>query len=115
MTLYEMLDSTLCYQMVWIYETNVFDQNMPLFKGTVEDARGETERVWDRLMCEVYHYECDTGILMIQVKSKHFENRMEEHYLRSDKWGQEKEKRPWRHSSEIRRELKNETATNIVC
>lgn len=105
MVLYEMLDKTLFYQKVWIYETNAYDQNMPLFKDSVNDARGETEKVWDFLMCEVEHYECDTGILFIQVKNKHFESRMEKHYLRSDKWGQEKEKRPWRYSGEIREEI----------
>lgn len=33
MTLYEMLDVTFYYQPVWIYETNAYGQNMPLFKG----------------------------------------------------------------------------------
>lgn len=105
MTLYEMLDKTLFNQIVWIYETNAYDQNMPIFKGVVEGARGDTERIWNYLMCEVDHYECNTGILLIKVKNEHYKSRMEEHYLFSEKWGVEKEKRPWRHSSEIDREL----------
>ena len=115
MTLYEMLDKTLYYQTVWIYEINAYDQNMPIFKGIVEEARRNTDRVWDYLMCEVDHYECNTGILLIKVKNVHFESKMDEHYMFSEKWGSEKESRPWRYSCEINRELcdvtKKETET----
>ena len=107
MTLYEMLDNTLFYQEVWIYETNCYDQNMPLFKGTVQEARGDTEKVWDYLMCTVAHYECDTGILLIKVKNEHYQEKLESHYMFSDKWGVEENKRPWKHSSEISKELFN--------
>lgn len=106
-TLYEMLSKTLYYQNVWIYEVNAYDQNMPIFKGEVNEARADTDRVWDYLMCEVDHYECDTGILLIKVKNEDYEKRMEEHYMFSDRWGQEIESRPWRYSAEIDRELKN--------
>lgn len=106
MTLYEMLDVTLYHQNVWIYETNVYDQNMLIYQGTVEGARGDTEKVWNYLMCKVNHYEYNTGILLIKVKTNHFNSRMEDHYFLSEKWGQEKEKRPWRHSAEIDRELR---------
>ena len=104
MTLWDMLDKTLYYQNVWIFETNSYDQNMPLFKGTVQDARQDTERVWDYLMCEVDHYECTNGILDVRVRDKYYSERLEEHYTFSDRWGKEKEKRPWRHSFEIDQE-----------
>lgn len=108
MILYEMLNLTIYNQEVWIYETNVYDQHMPVFKGTVEDARGDSDGggVWDYLMHEVDMYECNAGILIINVKANGYEDRMEEHYFNSDKWGKEKEKRPWRYSIEIAEELR---------
>lgn len=110
MTLWDMLDKTMYYQKVWIFETNAYDQNMPLFKGTVQDARQDTDRVWDYLMCEVYHYECANGILDIRVRDEHYSERLEGHYVFSfsDRWGEEKEKRPWRHSAEIDAEKRKE-------
>ena len=38
LTLYEMLDRAMAHQKVWIYENNAYDQNMPLFQGTVNDC-----------------------------------------------------------------------------
>lgn len=105
MTLYEMLDVTLYCQEVWIYENNIYDQNMPLFSGTVEDARLD-ERVWDYLMAKVNHYECDTGILVIKVQNEHYEELLEKHYLGSDKWGMKESERPWKYSAEIDKALK---------
>lgn len=77
MTLYEMLDRAMAHQKVWIFETNTYDQNMPLFKGTVNDARIEPElRVWDFLMCEVEFYHCSHGILDIRVKDTNYDKRL---------------------------------------
>ena len=107
MTLYEMLDCTKYYQEVWIYEHNTYDQNMTLFKGTVNDARGDTERVWDYLMCQVDHYDCTTGVLVIFVKDEYYEERLEGHYsMTSDRWGRKREERPWLYSAEIDDDLK---------
>lgn len=105
MTLWDMLDKTIYSQKVWIFETNAYDQNMPLFKGTVQDARQDSDRVWDYLMCEVNHYECTNGILDIRVSDEHYSERLEGHYsITSDRWGESKDKRPWRHSIEIDQE-----------
>jgi hypothetical protein len=108
MTLYEMLANTLYYQQVWIYETNAYDQNMPLFKGVVEDARQDTENVWHWLMAKVEHYQCNTGILVIKVVDERYEERLEDHYFYSEKWGLERSERPWLHSIEIDNDLKKE-------
>lgn len=90
MTLYEMLDSTLYYQAVLIYVTNIYDQNMPIFQGDVQSARGDIENVWDYLMCKVDFYDCNTGILIIKVRDEYYEDRMESHYLHSEEWGDQK-------------------------
>lgn len=106
MTLYEMLDCTKYYQQVWIFESNARDQNMPLFKGTVHEARGDTDRVWDYLMCQVEYYDCTVGgILDIRVRDEYFEEPLEGHYsIASHRWGEKKNERPWRYSIEIDQE-----------
>jgi hypothetical protein len=108
MTLYEMLDVTLYYQPVWIYETNAYGQNMPLFKGIVEDARQDTENVWHWLMAKVDHYQCNTGILVIKVVDERYEERLEDHYFYSERWGPERSERPWVYSAEIDEDLEKE-------
>lgn len=107
MTLYEMLDCTLYYQQVWIYDHNAYDQNMPIFKGEVDKARYD-HRVWDYLLCTVDHYECNTGILLIYVKDEYYEKRFEEgnYSHASQRWGRDKDKRPWRHSIEVHDDLR---------
>lgn len=102
MTLWEMLDKTKYYQTVWIFETNAYDQNMPLYKGTVQGAREDTGRVWDYLMCEVETYDCAGGVLDIRVRDVYYNEQMEGHYsVSSDGWGDTIETRPWRYSGEI--------------
>lgn len=112
MTLYEMLDRAMAIQEVWIFETNVYDQNMPLFKGEVDDARTDPElKVWDFLMCEVSHYDCSHGILDIRVRDENYNKRLEDHYLFSERWVRgDKNKRPWRYSAEITEEKRAEEA-----
>ena len=103
MTLYEMLDKTLYYQTVWIFEHNAYDQNMPLFRGRVQDARMDTEQVWSYLMCEVDHYECTGEILDIRVRDEYYEQRFEEgnYRLSGEHWGRDRSRRPWLWSAEI--------------
>lgn len=103
MTLYDMLDKTWCNQKVWIFETNVYDQNTPLFKGTVHEARKNADKVWDYLIREVDHYECTNGILDIRVRSKHYNENLEEDcgLIGSIL---HKKRRKWRYSVEINQE-----------
>ena len=107
MKLYDMLDNALYFQEVWIFEHNAYDQNMPLFKGTVNDARQDVENVWNYLMCEVEFFDCSCEILDIRVRNEQFEERFESHYFGSDRWGEKKEERPWRHSIEISQDKSN--------
>lgn len=112
MTLYEMLDRCMANQTVWIFEHNTYDQNMPLFKGTASDARVDPEQVvWDFLMCEVEYFDCSEDVLDIRVRSEHYNDRIEKHYLFGDKWGMRKSERPWLYSIEISEE-KSETNEN---
>lgn len=110
MTLYDMLDKAIADQEVWIFEHNAYDQNMPLFKGNIWDARADRETVWMYLMCEVDYYDCSYNILDIRVNDKYYEERLEGHYGRSDKWGKNKEERPWLYSIEIDEEKRRRSA-----
>ena len=101
MTLYDMLDKAMADQRVWIFEHNAYDQNMLLFDGSVWDARSDQDMVWNYLMDEVEFYDCSDGILDIRVNDKYYEERLEGHYGRSDKWGKNKEERRWLYSIEI--------------
>lgn len=94
MTLWDMLDKAKYYQAVWIFETNAYDQNMPLYKGTVNGARADTDIVWDYLMCEVETYDCSHGVLDIRVRDRYYNERL-------GGWSENKAGRPWRHSAEI--------------
>lgn len=107
MILYDMLNCTYYYQKVWIYVTNVYDQNMLVFKGTVQEARGDADSTWDFLTCEVDHYSLEEcGILLITVKNKYYEERLETQYTQSDRWGKKKEERPYLYWNEIKQELR---------
>lgn len=105
MTLYEMLDAAMADQEIWIFEHNIFDQNMPLFKGIVEEARVDSSlTVWMYLMSPVVFYDCSHNILDIRIKDEYFDQKLEGHYPYSTKWGKSKDKRPWRYSIEITEE-----------
>ena len=113
MKLYDMLDKAMCDQEVWIFESNAYDQNMPLFKGSISEARVDQDQiVWDYLMCEVEGYDCSDNILDIRVKDKYYEERLEGHYGRSDKWGKNKGERPWLYSIEIQEEKRRRSAND---
>ncbi len=105
MKLYEMLSDTLYYQKICIFEINDYSQNMPLFKGIVDDARKDDD-VWYYLMNKVEQYFCEGGVLVIKVKSKHYKKCFEKQYSGSDEWGKEISQRPWRWCSEIKNEIK---------
>lgn len=109
MNLYDMLDKTKFYQEVSIYLCNIYDQNIPLFEGSVNGARADTD-IWDYLMCEVERYCYCNGTLVIYVKNENYRERIETGY---DK---ERENRSWLYSAEIEiplpshsRRKKNET------
>lgn len=85
MTLWDMLDKTLHYGNVLIYSRNTYDQCMPIFKGKVNDARCD-ENIWDYLPNEIDQWICGNKWMLLYVKHEHFEDRLEEHYLYSDKW-----------------------------
>lgn len=102
--LYDMLDKTLYYGNVLIYTRNVYDQCMFVFKGKVDDARSD-EDVWDYLTSEVDQWICGNKWMLIYVKNRHYEDRLERHYSHSDAWT--KERHPYKSSYEVEDLLDN--------
>lgn len=100
MTLYEMLDRTIYYQKIAIFECNAYGQNMPLYRGDIQNARRD-EELWSWLMetVEMYEYYQAPNCLVIKVRDERYDERLEKHYLWSDKWTEEN--RPWLHDIEI--------------
>ena len=112
MTLWDMLDKTLYYQKVFIYEHNTYGQHMLLFKGLIEDARKDTNNVWSYLMHDVSLYEYFEGVLVLYVIDEYYNEKLEGHYLGSDKWTNEN--RPWKHKTEIYEEIKDCINSHII-
>ena len=100
MTLYEMLDITLYYQPVQIFYTNAFDQNMPLFKGRVREARHD-EEMWDYLMHKVERYEIRNNVLIIFITDENYEYRLEDKEYKECGARWTRDNRPWKYSCEI--------------
>ena len=111
MTLYEMLDVTLYYQPVWIYRMNEYGQYYPIFKGTVNEARQDTDFTWMYLMRKVEHYSCDTGILVINIMC---DNPEKEYNCKDNNVRLNKSKREWRWQMEIDEEVKAAAQLDIV-
>ena len=102
MTLWEMLDKTLYYGNILIYSRNACDQCMPIFKGRVYEARSD-ENVWDYLPNEIDQWICGNKWMLVYVKYEYFEDRLEEHYLYSDKWT--RDNHPYKSSYEVEKLL----------
>lgn len=104
MTLYEFWNVTVYYKTMFIYLTNVYDQNMPIFKGSRGEwthREGDDDLYW-HLMDTVEHWEVTPkGNIVVKLRDDTYEQRMEEHYLFSEKWGEDISERPWRHSIEL--------------
>lgn len=104
MTLYEFWNCTLYYQPMHIYLTNAYDQNMPIFNGSrVEwSHRKDDDDLYWHLMDTVEHWEVTPkGNILVKLRDDTYEQRMEEQYTSSEKWGRDISERPWRHSIEL--------------
>lgn len=104
MTLYDFWNNTLFYQKMYIYLTNAYDQNMPLFKGSRTDwmekecADGDSDLYW-HLSDTVEHWQVTPkGNILVKLRNEDYEKRMEDLYLFSDKWTDKN--RPWKYSIE---------------
>lgn len=106
MTLYDVLAKTKYYQKLYIYVTNAYDQNIPIYAGERSDALIDDEdKVFWHLMDEVTFLSVskDYGIV-IRLKNENYNKRAEELYHESyvKKWSRNDiSSRPYKFSAEL--------------
>lgn len=96
-------------QMYHVYITNNYDQNLPVYHGTIVDLCMDDEyggEWFDSLDLEIeVFYVCKNGDIQVQLKDEHFFERVEDWWTSNksitDKWDDlNPETRPWRYSLE---------------
>jgi len=92
-------------QNFFIYETNDYDQNVLLSKGTVEDIRNDEDFALEYLTCEVVTWRIrEDGTLFILIEGNHPERPRQEEYSEKyvSSWDNlDPGTRPWLHGSEL--------------
>jgi hypothetical protein len=109
MTLYDIVSKAQYMQVFSIYLTNVYDQNIPIARGTRSEMLGldvdeNEESFFQHLMCEVeYFHITDKGVIVVFIRDDHFEERASYNYSDAyvKKWKNTDPKtRPWLHGIE---------------
>ena len=86
MTLYDLVNAGQYMQIYSIYITNVYDQNIPVSRGTLQEMLGyyveENDSIFfDHLMDKVeYYHITEKGIMVIFLRDDHFEDRADYNY-----------------------------------
>ena len=86
MTLYDLVNAGQYMQIYSIYITNVYDQNIPISRGTLQEMMGyyveENDSIFfDHLMDKVeYYHITEKGIMVIFLRDDHFEDRADYNY-----------------------------------
>ena len=109
MTLYDIVSKAQYMQVFSIYLTNIYDQNIPIARGTRSemismDADENEENFFDHLMCDVEYFSVtNKGVIVVYIRDEHFEeqasNRYFDEYVK--RWDNLNPKtRPWLHAIE---------------
>lgn len=104
MTLYDIVSKAQYMQVFSIYLTNVYDQNIPIARGTRNemiglDAEENDEDFFNHLICQVeYYHITENGVMVIFIRDEHFEeqasyNYSDEYVKRWDRFNPKT--RPW--------------------
>ena len=111
MILWDILKTTAYSTKICVFAMNAYDQNIPVFRGTVGDARcdGENEYCcFDYMTAEVEIMCLQNNIIDIRVKANEYDKLVEDCYDRKyvESWKRyDKSTRPYLYSAEISREL----------
>lgn len=103
MTLYEIVSKAQYMQVFSIYLTNVYNQNIPISRGTrsemIENDEDNEENFFNHLMCEVeYYHITKDGVMVVFIKDENYErdasfNYSEDYVKRWDR--SDPKTRPW--------------------
>ena len=93
MTLYKLLKAAQYMQVFSIYLTNVYDQNIPIARGTFDEMmKQDTAKeyiLFDYFMCAVdYFHITDKKVMVVFIKDEYFETKAEHQYSEQyvEKW-----------------------------
>ena len=105
MTLYDIVSKAQYTQVFSIYLTNIYDQNIPIVRGTKSEMISmDADNFFDHLMCDVEYFNVtNKGVMVVFISDEHFEERASIRY--SDeyvkRWDNLNPKtRPWLHGFE---------------
>lgn len=115
MILLDMLMPCHCDQKFYIYVTNAYDENLPIYKGEKQqifngDRQGSCYELFDHLHDKVDLYEvCSKGGIQISVIDEHFDQRVQDWWSsdpkETEKWNDsDPMSRPWLFSCETEAE-----------
>ena len=107
MKLWDILEASQYMQIFSIYVTNVYDQNIPIARGTLADMQRyniNDGEFFVHLMDDVeYFHITEKGVMVLFIRDKHYEEKAEEQYhkdyvMRWDRY--DPMKRPYLHTIE---------------
>jgi hypothetical protein len=105
MTLYDIVSKAQYVQVFSIYLTNIYDQNIPIVRGTKSEMISmDADNFFNHLMCDVEYFNVtNKGVMVVFIRDEHFEerasNRYSDEYVK--RWDNLNPKtRPWLHGSE---------------
>lgn len=108
MTLYDIFCHTQYDQLFYVYLTNVYDQNLPLLRGTrdswMREGFASAEDIWWHLCDEVDQIIVVDKALLIKVRDENYDKRLEAQYNEKyvARWSvRDKSSRPWLFSAEL--------------
>lgn len=109
MTLLDFFQTAPYWIIFHVYTTNAYDQNVPIYHGTVQDLRMDDKYDGEWLSALSYKvdvfYVCKNGNIQINLIDKYYEKRVEEWWTTDErilsKWDKlNPETRPYRYSCE---------------
>lgn len=84
MKLWDILEASQYMQIFSIYVTNVYDQNIPVARGTLSEMQYydlDDGELFCRLMDDVeYFHITKKGVMVLFIRDKHYEERAESQY-----------------------------------
>jgi len=109
MTLCDILNTAQYFQKFEVYVTNAYDQNVLIGNGERQEMLDNWEEVFDHLMDTVEYFSTekfsDNGAIVIMLRDKHYEERLETQFSDKDytsKWSPSDPKsRPFKYAVEI--------------
>ena len=103
MTLHDIVSKAQYTQVFSIYLTNVYDQNIPIARGTradmIENDEDNEEDFFNHLMCEVeYYHITKDGVMVVFIEDENYERNASFNYSEDyvKRWNySDPNTRPW--------------------